>query len=158
MPKESSHFSLAAGHTFHLLGYEKCQKKSSHISLAGSKNFHLQGVWKMPKKVRTSHMQGSQFSLAGITLFICSGLKKAKWKFALFTCSGLKKCQKKVRPFHLQGVTLITYRRSKKIPKESSHFSLAGSLKKMLAFFGPHASEKFSVDIDDKHGGIGAAY
>ncbi len=46
------------------------------------------------------------------------------------TISYYSVCQNKVYTFHFPGVILLTCWGSEKMPKESSHFSLAGNLKK----------------------------
>ncbi len=46
--------------------------------------------------------------------------------FAFFSCREPKKCQKKVHTFHLQGVTLFTYRGSHFAPAEFTLFTCRG--------------------------------
>ncbi len=104
VPKESSPFSLASGHTFRL---QRVRKKmpieSSHFSLAGSPK-------KCQKKVCAFHLQG-------VALFACRGHIFHLQRVTLFTCSWVRKNAKESSHFSLAGITLFTCRESEKNAK-----------------------------------------
>ncbi len=100
----SLNFSLAPGHTFHLLGSEKCQKKVC--------TFYLHGVQKNAKEgslfslaAGPREMPYLNFSLARGHIFHLQGSEKMpKERLHLSLAGGPRKCQKKVHTLHLQVV------------------------------------------------------
>ncbi len=121
-----------------------CAKRKFALFTCKASHFSFVEVQKMPE-------ESSHFSLARDHTFHFTGVSK--------------KCQNKVRTFHLQGSHFSFAGCPKKWQKELHTFHMQGIRKNASIFWPsckwkvwPHASEKFSVDTDDKQGDLGAAH